>query len=141
MCYKFMEKVDRYGGGGAEVELGGGGGRNWAKMLELWTWTVNIFLIDISHLKAGWLSCLASHEQHTGKTERRIETPGAILTRVRFPSAARDFLQGQLSVQDSLTVFMQTPRPIACINICARYIGGHSIVWTQENTAHTGRHD
>ena len=48
--------------------------------------------------------------------ERLTKMPGVILTQVRVPGAARDFLpQSQLSVQTPL----RCPCAIACINICA----------------------
>ena len=54
--------------------------------------------------------------------ERPTEKPGAILTRVRVPSAARDFfvvVPVSTPSADSLTVSTQPPGAIACINICA----------------------
>ena len=52
------------------------------------------------------------------------ENTGAVLTWVWFPHAARNFSPNQLSVQTllgffSLTVSIQPPCAIACINICA----------------------
>ena len=47
----------------------------------------------------------------------RVE--GAILTRVRVPGATRDCLPESAFSADSLTVSVQPPCAIACINICA----------------------
>ena len=55
--------------------------------------------------------------------ERPTEKPGAILTRVRVPGAARDFfLPESATSADSLTVSLQPPCAIGCIstNFCAR---------------------
>ena len=45
------------------------------------------------------------------------EKPGAILTWVRVPSTAKDFLPGQFSVH-SLMMSVLPARATACINIC-----------------------
>ena len=75
--------------------------------------------------------------------ERLTEKPGAILTRVRVPSAARDFSPSQLPVQTLLR------RPYSpCVQSLASTsertlkipnTGSHTIVWTHESTAHADR--
>ena len=51
--------------------------------------------------------------------KRPTENPGAMLTRVQVPGAARDSLPESTSCADSLTVSVKPQRAIACINICA----------------------
>ena len=51
--------------------------------------------------------------------QRPTEKPGAILTRVPVPDSAKDFLPETTSSADSLTVSVQPPCAMTCINICA----------------------
>ena len=48
------------------------------------------------------------------------------------------FLPESTFSADSLTVSVQPPCAIACINSCA-HAGSHTIVWTHENTTHIDR--
>ena len=51
--------------------------------------------------------------------EHQTEKPGAILMKVQFPGAARDFLADSAFSADCLTVSVQPPCAITCLNICA----------------------
>ena len=51
--------------------------------------------------------------------ERPTENPGATLTWVRIPGAARIFFQESTFSADSLTVSVLPPSVIVCISICA----------------------
>ena len=67
--------------------------------------------------------------------ERLTEKPGAILTRVRVPGAARDF-SPRVKFQCRLSYGVPTA------HVCNRTLkipntGSHSVVWTHENIAHT----
>ena len=69
---------------------------------------------------------------HTGREELswwnvELKTPGVILTRVRVPGAARNFLSESTASADSLAVSVQPPRAIACINICAQVIKSQAL--------------
>ena len=52
--------------------------------------------------------------------KRPTEKPGVILTRVRLPGAARDFLSESAFSADSLKVSVQPPCAVACIKICVQ---------------------
>ena len=76
--------------------------------------------------------------------ERPTEMPGAILTRVRVPGAARDF-SPRVKVQCRLSYGVRTAHRAqshASTHVDTLKIpntGSHTIVWTQESTAHTDR--
>ena len=61
--------------------------------------------------------------------ERRIKRPGTILTRVRFPGAARDFSPSANSL--TFTVSAQPPCAIACINSCAHVEKFQTLAWDE----------
>ena len=65
------------------------------------------------------------------------EKPGATLTQVRVPGAARDF-SPSVNFQCRLTVSIQPPCSLTRINIC-EHITNRKKIWTQENTAHTAK--
>ena len=89
--------------------------------------------------------------------EWQTEKPGAIMTLVWFLAVAKGLFsspavsfQRRLSLSLFLTVLAQQPHSVACINSCAHgkhpehgshTIPCHTIVWTQENTAHPGRNE
>ena len=74
--------------------------------------------------------------------ERPTEKPGAILTRVRVPAAARDF-HPRVKFRCRLSYGVRTaPRAQSHASASVRTLqipntGNHAIVWTHENTAHT----
>ena len=75
--------------------------------------------------------------------EHPTETPGEILTRVRVPGAGRDFSLSELTVQTLLRC-SYSPRVQSHASTSGGTLkipnpGSHTIVCTQENTAHTGR--
>ena len=74
--------------------------------------------------------------------KRPTEKPGVILTRVRVPGAARDFLSESAFSADSLKVSVQPPYATACIKICvhvkkSQTLAAVPLLQTHENTAHT----
>ena len=83
--------------------------------------------------------------------ERPTEKPGAILTRVRVPSAARKFIsQSQLLMQILLRcpyiplVQSHASTSVRMLKICAhvknpKHWQPCTIVWTRQNTAHTDK--
>ena len=85
--------------------------------------------------------------------ERPTEKPGAILTRGRVPSAAKDF-SPRVNFLCRLCYVRcpysppppPPPPPIACINICAHVKNPETLAavfiyhfWTHKNTAHNDR--
>ena len=72
--------------------------------------------------------------------------PGAILTRVRVPGSARVCFSPRVNFQCSLSDGVRTAPVCNCIHppTSVRTLkipdtGSHTIVWTQDNTAHTDR--
>ena len=53
------------------------------------------------------------------------------------PRCGKLFFSQSTSSADSLTVSVQPPCTIACIDICMHF--SHTIVWTRENIAHKGQ--
>ena len=80
----------------------------------------------------------------TQLVERTAEKPGAIVTRVRVPGAANNFFP-RVNFQCKLSYGVHTaPQVQSHTSTSVRTVkipntGSHTIVWTRENTAHTGR--
>ena len=87
-----------------------------------------------------WFACTITVTGIAHVVERPTEKPGAILTRVRVPGAARDF---SLSVQTLLRC-PYSPRVQSHTSTSVRTpkipnIGNHIILWPHDNTVHSDR--
>ena len=76
--------------------------------------------------------------------ERPTEKPGATLTRVRVPGAARVFLPESAFSADSdgVRTALVCNHTHTSTSVCMLQIpntGSRTLVWTQINTTHTGR--
>ena len=100
-----------------------------------------------SVVRWGVLDGTLNKQGQSQLVENPTKKPGAILTKVRAPGVARDvFSQGQLPVQDSLTVCAHPRCAVACSNICAHLNEQSQTLATtgtalfgHRNTVHTER--
>ena len=70
--------------------------------------------------------------------QRLTEKPGAILTRVRISGVGRIFLPKSASSADAVTVSVQPPCAVVCINICAHVQNPKH--WQPQHWLDTGKH-
>ena len=88
--------------------------------------------------------CVATSDERVAQlVERPAKKPFAILTRVRVPCEARDFAP-KVSFECKPIFCVRTDpvcnhMHIVCAHVNSPKLWHHTIVWTQENTAHTGR--